>query len=130
MIGSGALAALVALWGLWATRRGRTPASRWLLRAGLVLPLLPLAANSFGWIFTEMGRQPWLVFGQLQTADGVSPGVSSGEVVASLAVFTLVYGALAVVEVGLLLRYARAGLPDVRPKPEEPGADRPFAFAY
>jgi cytochrome d ubiquinol oxidase subunit I len=133
MIGFGALAALVALWMLWAARRGRTPGSRWLLRAGLVLPLLPLAANSFGWIFTEMGRQPWVVFGQMRTANGVSPSVSTGEVAASLAVFTLLYGALAVIEVGLLLRYARAGLPDVTPPAEaEPGPedDRPLAFAY
>ncbi|HEU4421409.1 MAG TPA: cytochrome ubiquinol oxidase subunit I [Pilimelia sp.] len=130
MIGLGLVAALVALWGLWAARRGRTPASRWLLWAGLVLPLLPLAANAFGWIFTEMGRQPWVVFSQMRTADGVSPGVASGEVVTSLAVFTLLYGVLAIVEVGLLLRFARMGLPDVGPAPEEPGADRPLAFAY
>jgi cytochrome d ubiquinol oxidase subunit I len=57
MIGFGVLAALVAAWALWAHRGGRTPGSRWLARAGLVLPLLPLAANAFGWIFTEMGRR-------------------------------------------------------------------------
>ncbi|HEY3009080.1 MAG TPA: cytochrome ubiquinol oxidase subunit I [Micromonosporaceae bacterium] len=132
MIGFGILAALVALWALWATRGGRTPSSRWLLRAGLTLPLFPLAANSFGWIFTEMGRQPWVVFGQMRTANGVSPSVSTGEVVTSLAGFTLLYGALAVVEVGLLLKYARAGLPDVTPAEaeQEPGDDRPLAFAY
>ena len=39
---------------------------------------LPLLANSFGWIFTEMGRQPWVVFGLMTTANGVSPGVSAG----------------------------------------------------
>ena len=46
----------------------------------ILLPLLPLAANSFGWIFTEMGRQPWVVFGLMTTANGVSPGVGAGEV--------------------------------------------------
>jgi cytochrome d ubiquinol oxidase subunit I len=133
MIGFGILAALVALWGLWAARRGRTPGSRWLLRAGLALPLLPLAANSFGWIFTEMGRQPWVVFGEMRTADGVSPSVSTGEVVTSLGVFTLLYGVLAVVEVGLLIKYAKAGLPDVAPAApadQRPEDDRPLAFAY
>jgi cytochrome d ubiquinol oxidase subunit I len=128
MIGFGGLAALVALWALWAQRRGRTPASRWLLRTGLVLPLLPLAANATAWIFTEMGRQPWLVFGQLRTANGVSPEVPAGEVVTSFAAFTLLYGALAVVEVALLLRFARAGLPT--PAPPTEGEDRPLAFAY
>ena len=143
MIGVGMLAALGALWALWALRRGRTPgfdgdtpappsrASRWLLRTAIVLPLLPLAANAFGWIFTEMGRQPWLVFGQLRTAAGVSPTVSAGDVLTSLIVFTLLYGGLAVVELKLLLRTIRGGLPDVTPRPpvEDPD-DAPLAFAY
>jgi cytochrome d ubiquinol oxidase subunit I len=104
---------------------------RWLLRAAVALPLLPLAANSFGWIFTEMGRQPWIVFSQLQTSAGVSPTVSTAEVVTSLTVFTLLYGALAVVEVGLLLRSIRAGLPDVTPPEPVPATDeQPLAFAY
>ncbi|MBO4210867.1 cytochrome ubiquinol oxidase subunit I, partial [Micromonospora echinofusca] len=76
MIGLGLAAAAIALWVLWAGRKGRTPTNRWLLRAGLILPLLPLAANSFGWIFTEMGRQPWIVFGEMLTRDGVSRTVS------------------------------------------------------
>ncbi len=133
MIGLGMLAALVALAALWSTRRGRTPTSRVLLRAGLVLPLLPLAANAFGWIFTEMGRQPWIVFGEMLTRDGVSRTVSLAEVLTSFAVFTLLYGVLAVVEIGLLLRFAKAGLPEIAPPPDdERGADedRPLAFAY
>jgi cytochrome d ubiquinol oxidase subunit I len=143
MIGVGMAAALAALWALWALRGGRTPGfadpdtpraprgARWLLRAAVALPLLPLAANSFGWIFTEMGRQPWIVFSQLQTSAGVSPTVSTAEVVTSLTVFTLLYGALAVVEVGLLLRSIRAGLPDVTPPEPVPATDeQPLAFAY
>jgi cytochrome d ubiquinol oxidase subunit I len=110
MIGFGGLAALVAAWAMWAHRDGRTPGSPWLARAGLVLPLLPLAANAFGWIFTEMGRQPWVVFGEMLTRDGVSRSVSLGEVLTSFTAFTLIYATLAVVEVRLLLRYARAGL--------------------
>ncbi|MDQ7906167.1 cytochrome ubiquinol oxidase subunit I [Phytohabitans sp. ZYX-F-186] len=111
MIGLGMLAALVALVALWSQRRGRTPTSRWLARASLALPLLPLAANIFGWIFTEMGRQPWLVFGEMLTRDGVSRSVSLTEVLTSFTAFTLVYAALAIIEVRLLVRYARAGLP-------------------
>jgi cytochrome d ubiquinol oxidase subunit I len=129
MIGLGVLAVLVALWGLWSLRGGRTPTSRWLPRAALALPVLPLAANALGWVFTEMGRQPWLVFGQLRTADGVSPGVSAAALATSLIVFTLLYAALAVVEVRLLLRFARAGLPDLSPPPEP--ADEPaLSFSY
>ncbi|GAA1624568.1 cytochrome ubiquinol oxidase subunit I [Catellatospora bangladeshensis] len=133
MIGLGAAAALLALWILWATRRGRTPTSRWLVRSLPLLPLLPLVANSTGWIFTEMGRQPWVVFGEMKTAAANSPNVSVGYLVTSLAVFTLLYGVLAVIEVRLLLKYARAGLPDVSPpveKEAESDEDRPLAFAY
>ncbi|GFJ81685.1 cytochrome ubiquinol oxidase subunit I [Phytohabitans houttuyneae] len=133
MIGFGMLAALVAVWTLWTLRRGRAPASRWLLRAGLVLPLLPLAANAFGWIFTEMGRQPWIVFSEMLTRDGVSRSVSTGEVVTSLAGFTLLYGLLAFIEIRLLLRYARAGLPEAQPPADtdvDDTEDRPLSFAY
>ena len=133
MIGAGALAALAAAWILWLLRRGRTVRpNRWIVGVALALPLLPLAANSLGWIFTELGRQPWIVFGLMNTSAGVSPGTSSLEVAITLLTFTLLYGGLAVVEVGLLLRRIRAGLP---PEPGPAGAtgddaERPAAFAY
>ena len=111
MIGMGALAALVAAWMLWALRRGSMRPNRWVVAVAVVMPLLPLAANSIGWIFTELGRQPWIVFGLMGTSAGVSPGTSSLEVGLTLVTFTLLYGGLAVVEVGLLLRRIRAGLP-------------------
>ncbi|SCL26998.1 cytochrome ubiquinol oxidase subunit I [Micromonospora inyonensis] len=133
MIGFGLAAAAIALWVLWAHRKGRTPRGKWLLRAGLVMPLLPLAANSFGWIFTEMGRQPWIVFGEMLTRDGVSRTVSLTEVLTSFTAFTIVYATLAVIEVRLLVRYARTGLPDDTPDPtpdDTDDTDRPLAFAY
>ncbi|GAA5180970.1 cytochrome ubiquinol oxidase subunit I [Rugosimonospora acidiphila] len=130
MIGVGMLAMLTAAWGLYSTRRGRTPSSKWLLRAAAVTPLLPLLGGVFGWIFTEVGRQPWIVFGQLRTADGVSPGVSTADVITSLTLFTLLYAVLAVIEVRLVLRGARAPLPDPA-APGEPADDEPpLAFAY
>jgi cytochrome bd ubiquinol oxidase subunit I len=118
MIGVGLLAALIALIALISIRRGRRPHSRWLLWSVIALPLLPLVANSFGWIMTETGRQPWLVYGQLKTAAGVSAN-SGGEVLASMIILTLLYGVLAVIEAGLLLKYIKAGL-DTEPKPGEP----------
>ncbi|HCT76441.1 MAG TPA: cytochrome ubiquinol oxidase subunit I [Micromonosporaceae bacterium] len=130
MVLFGALTALIALWALWAMRRGRAPTSKWLLRTALLLPLLPLAGNSMGWIFTEMGRQPWIVFSQLFTANAASPSVGAGDVITSLGVYTLLYGVLAVVEVGLLLRFARAGVPSAEPPPLSQDDDRPLAFAY
>jgi cytochrome d ubiquinol oxidase subunit I len=128
MIGFGGLAMLVALAALWATRRGRAPTSRWLWLASIASIGMPLAANSFGWIFTEMGRQPWTVFGVFKTAQSVSPSVGAASVATSLIVLTLLYGVLAVVEVGLFIRYARAGAPEIEPETDD--ADRPLAFAY
>ena len=134
MIGFGLLAAAGAVAALWTLRkRNAAPArARWWGWLGPALLLAPVLANSLGWIFTETGRQPWLVFGLFTTADGVSPGVSAGEVLTSLLVFTLLYGVLAVVEVGLTLRYIRAGAPPAPRPPDEESddADRPLAFAY
>ena len=118
MIGAGMLAALIALIAAWATRRGRVPRSKWLLAGAIALPLLPLLANTTGWIITEMGRQPWLVYGQMKTSAGVSAN-SGGEVLASLIIFTVLYGVLAVIEAGLMLKYIRAGLADEPEKPTE-----------
>jgi cytochrome d ubiquinol oxidase subunit I len=138
MIGLGLVAAAAATWILWATRRERTPAGRAILWAAMLLPFLPLFANSFGWIFTEMGRQPWAVFGLMTTASAVSPGVTATQVLISLITFTLVYGVLAVVEVKLMLSYIDKGaesFEDLQP-PTPPGSgdpndtDRPLAFAY
>jgi cytochrome d ubiquinol oxidase subunit I len=127
MIGIGLMAALISLIALWTLRSGIR--SRLLLWAVLVLPFLPLAANSLGWIFTETGRQPWLVFGQMKTSAGVSAN-SAGEVLASLIVLTLLYGALAVVEGGLMFRYARAGLP-ADPPPDSAGSgEKPLELLY
>ncbi|MFC5261083.1 cytochrome ubiquinol oxidase subunit I [Kribbella qitaiheensis] len=129
MIGVGMASAAIAIWLLWTTRRGRAPAN-WLAWVALPLPLLPLAANSFGWIFTETGRQPWLVFGLLLTAAGVSPGTTTSEVLTSMIGFTLLYGALAVVEVKLMFRAIRAGLDPVEPDDAPDQPDKPLSFAY
>jgi cytochrome d ubiquinol oxidase subunit I len=115
MIGVGVLAALLAAAYLWVTRRGRTPdVARWPVRRLLqTLPLvavLPAAANTFGWIFTETARQPWLAFGISRVADGISPGLTGGEVLASLLAFTVVYGLLAVVWLRLVRHLIRQPL--------------------
>jgi cytochrome d ubiquinol oxidase subunit I len=127
MIGVGMASVAIAAWLLWITRRGRAPDRRLVLLA-LPLPLLPLAANCFGWIFTETGRQPWLVFGMMPTASGISPGTTTSEVLISLIGFTMLYGVLAAVEVKLMFRSIRAGLADPGPTPDE--SDKPLSFAY
>jgi len=132
MMGLGAAVALGAAGLLWLTRGGRTPTGTWVGRVALALPAGAVAANSFGWIFTEMGRQPWAVFGLMTTERAVSPGVSAWEAMTSLVVLTAVYGVLAVVEAGLLIRAVRAGAaPYEEPQPlRTADDDRPLTFAY
>ena len=133
MIGLGVLAAAAAGLVLWASRKGRVPTGRLWLWVAISLPLLPVAANSFGWIFTEMGRQPWAVFSLMTTSSAVSPGVSTGEALTSLIALTLVYLVLAVVEIGLILKFVRAGA-DPFVEPPDPQlreqSDEPLTFAY
>ena len=121
----------MALVVLWATRRGRVLTrsdSRWdrlWTWVAVLTPLMPVFGAAFGWIFTETGRQPWLVFGMMTTATGVSPSVSAGEVLTSMTVFTLLYGALAVVEIKLFLHYVRKGAEEfVRTHPSGPDRRR------
>ncbi|MFD9288181.1 cytochrome ubiquinol oxidase subunit I [Streptomyces sp. NPDC060030] len=164
MIGFGMASFGLGLLGLWLTRRKflLPPALRTgedevpnlvLFRNKVLSPklaklywitalwtmLFPLIANSWGWIFTEMGRQPWVVYGVFQTRDAVSPGVSQGEILTSMIGFTALYAVLAVIEVKLLLKYVKAGPPelteaDLNPPTRIGGhdqdADRPMAFSY
>jgi cytochrome d ubiquinol oxidase subunit I len=109
MIGVGMLAAVVAAYFLWRTRRQRE-APGWLLRWLPLIPILPAAGNTIGWIFTETARQPWIAFGISKVADGISPGLTSPEVIASLAGFTLVYGIVAVVWLRLVRHLSRQPL--------------------
>jgi len=71
--------------------------------------ILPYFANSAGWLLTEAGRQPWIVFGLMKTADGISPTVTAGMVLASLIGFVVVYGLLMAADIYLLLKFAKAG---------------------
>lgn len=108
MIGLGALAALVSAVGLWITRGGRQPKA-WAWKVAVWSAPVPLLASLVGWMFTEMARQPWIVFGLMRTEDGVSPNVTGLEVLISLVAFTLTYGILAVVEFKLIVKAATQG---------------------
>jgi cytochrome d ubiquinol oxidase subunit I len=125
MIGLGMLAALVAVIGLGLSRKSakKEPAP-WMWKLAIWSFPLALAANIMGWVFTEMGRQPWIVFGLMTTQDGVSPGVSGLEVLISLISFTAIYAALAVVEIRLIIRAAQKG-PDTDEQPHEETAQLP-----
>ncbi len=144
MIGLGVGSLALALAGLWVTRGGRLPDQKWFGWLSIAaIPTPPFLANSAGWIFTEMGRQPWVVHPPNPTGVDmirltVDQGVSDhapATVIASLVAFTLVYAALGVVWFWLIRRYTIEGpLPhDVHPPGhDEPDDGRPkqLSFAY
>ena len=108
MVGAGVLMVALGAGALYMALRNRFSVPRWLLRLLPFALFLPYLANSAGWILTEMGRQPWIVFGVLRTQDAVSPNVPTGMVLASLVGFTLLYAVLIVADVYLLAKYAKA----------------------
>ncbi|MGN7247852.1 cytochrome ubiquinol oxidase subunit I [Janibacter anophelis] len=129
MMATGFFAMAVGAWVLWATRKDRVPMQRWVQALIVLTPIATVLGHSFGWIFTEVGRQPWVVFGEMATHTAVSPSVGASDVWTSMIVFTLLYGGLAVVEVRLLLDYIRRGAePFEAPRLVED--DQPLEFAY
>jgi len=117
MVGAGMLMLLLVAVLIFLAMRNRLERSSRFLKYIPLAILLPYIANTAGWMLTEMGRQPWVVFGLLKTRDAVSPNVSPGVVLASLIVFALVYGVLMVVDGYLLQHFAKLG-------PVEETADR------
>ncbi|MGO2095938.1 MAG: cytochrome ubiquinol oxidase subunit I, partial [Candidatus Microbacterium stercoravium] len=147
MIGLGAVVAGAAVIALWLTRRGTVPRSPWIMRLAVLGILAPFAANIAGWIFTEMGRQPFVVAPNpdhtgidqvfMYTAAAVSPGVSAAEMLFSVIALTAVYAVILVFELFLLVRYVRGGtaaaMPELTHDPDEhddPRRDDVLAFAY
>ncbi|MGO9281132.1 MAG: cytochrome ubiquinol oxidase subunit I [Streptosporangiaceae bacterium] len=107
---TGVLSFLIALWGLWLIRRRKLATSRVFLWTATWAVILPFLMNTAGWLLTESGRQPWIVQGLQLTRNGVSPSVSTTDVVISLVAFVLLYGILGTVDLILMLRYSRKEL--------------------
>ncbi len=119
MVGSGFLMLfLLALGLLWIMRNKNPFQKKWtrILPYAIALPYL---ANSAGWILTEVGRQPWVVFGYLKTVNAVSKNVSQGMVITSLIGFTLLYGVLMGADIFLLNKFAKAGVANAAEVPEK-----------
>lgn len=114
MVGLGLLMILLGVWAQWARWRGRLYDSRALLRFALVMGPSGLAAIVLGWFTTEVGRQPWVVYGLMRTADAVTPR-SVGELSFMLALFVVTYVLVFGVGVWYLLRLIARG-----PMPYEP----------
>jgi cytochrome bd-type quinol oxidase subunit 2 len=105
MVGLGFLLLFLGGYGLWLMYRGRLEKSSRFLRFASWMLLAPFLANTTGWIFTEVGRQPWVVYGLLKTSDAVTV-IAPGYVATSLIGFTAIYSFLAVIEIGLMIKVA------------------------
>lgn len=131
MMGFGGLGILVSLWALIALRGEReVPTNKLWGVAMVATPFLPMLAASFGWILTEMGRQPWIVNGVLPTAAAVSPNVGAGAVLFSTILYTLVYAIVAVIVLKCFFYLIGKGLPDASEQKLNPDNEEPLAFAY
>ncbi|CAM3998822.1 cytochrome ubiquinol oxidase subunit I [Helcobacillus massiliensis] len=121
MMGFAVFSGILAVWAWWVTRgKGemrRTTGSKWFARFAVLAIPMPFLANSAGWVFTEMGRQPWVVHPsptgdpmvRMMTMQGVS-GHPDWIVILTLVGFTLIYGALAVVWYYLMHKAAVKGV--------------------
>jgi cytochrome d ubiquinol oxidase subunit I len=106
MVTLGMLFMLITIAG-WFLRK-KIESNRLYLKAVLYAIPLPYIACALGWTVTEMGRQPWIVYGLMKTADAVSP-VSASQVAVSLVAFTLVYLILGIAAFFLMAKFARKG---------------------
>ena len=120
MVAAGSLMVLLAIYAVLVAYNKKPIWQKTMLKLFPFFIALPYISNTAGWMLTEMGRQPWAVFGVLKTADSASPTLTVGVVLTSLIVFTLLYGALMVADVYLLVKEAKEGPAD---KGEDPAVD-------
>ena len=108
MVGLGLLMIFVGLWSLWLRKRGTLYTSRPFLHLALWMGPSGLIALLAGWFTTEIGRQPWVVYGLMRTADGVS-NHSYAQLGFTLVAFVVVYFALFGTGLGYMMRLVRKG---------------------
>jgi cytochrome d ubiquinol oxidase subunit I len=119
MVGIGLLmlAMVVASW--WLRWRDKLYDSQWYLRACLVMGPLGFVAVLAGWTTTEVGRQPWTVYGLMRTADSVAPSLTGGDVLVSLLSYMAVYLIIFPAGIMVMLRMIRKG-PMAGPEADSP----------
>ena len=120
MVGAGTLMVLLAVYAVLVAYNRKPVLKPLMMKLFPFFIALPYISNTFGWLLTETGRQPWAVYGVLKTADSVSPAISVGMVLTSLIVFTLLYGVLMAADVYLLAKFAKAGPAD---RGDDPAVD-------
>ncbi|HEY8804771.1 MAG TPA: cytochrome ubiquinol oxidase subunit I [Clostridium sp.] len=107
MVGSGVAMLLIGFVGLYFYKKRNIYDKPKLLKLMIMSIALPYIANSTGWVLTEVSRTPWIVFGLLKLDNAVSPTVSAGYVLTSLIVFILLYLVLIIIDVKLMVKFAR-----------------------
>ncbi len=112
MVGLGFLFIIISIRGLWLWWRGTLEQHTRFQKATIIMMFLAFVANTAGWIVAEMGRQPWVVYELLLTADGVSPSVFESSIWITMIGFTIVYGILAVAAFYLVYYYGKQGAPE------------------
>ncbi len=107
MVGAGFAMILLSLLSLFWSFRGTIVDQTWYLKLLMFTPILPTTALTTGWLLTETGRFPWIVYELQKIEDAVSPNVSAGTILFSLISFTLLYGVLMVIGIRLALEYGK-----------------------
>ena len=104
-----ALMFLIAAFGLWYLKMNRLEKAKWLLWSMIFSVTFPHIAQQCGWISTEMGRQPWIVWKLLRTSDGVSTSITGPQVFGSILMFIFIYLLLFALFLFLLDRKIKQG---------------------
>ncbi|WP_242108761.1 cytochrome ubiquinol oxidase subunit I [Luteimonas aquatica] len=124
MVGLGVAMLALVLLSLWAWRRRRLFEARWLLVGWRAMTLSGFVAILAGWYVAEIGRQPYVVYGLLRTADALSPTLAASSVLTSLIVFVTVYLAVFGAGVWYLFKLIRKGPQPFDPPSMDEGPDK------
>ena len=106
MVGMGFLLLFISFLSLYFMVRKKLEGVPRILRFLPIAIFLPYIGTTSGWLLTEVGRQPWIVFGLQRTKDAISPNLPAGTILFTLIAFTLIYGVLMVVDIYLLAKFA------------------------
>ncbi|MBN1536605.1 MAG: cytochrome ubiquinol oxidase subunit I [Anaerolineales bacterium] len=119
MVGAGFLMAALAAFAVFLGYKKSFQPKPWMWKGFIWAIALPYLANTTGWLMTELGRSPWVVYGLMKIKDAVSPTVGAGSMLISLIGFTLIYAILMVADIYLLKKFAKAGILET----QDPSAD-------
>jgi cytochrome d ubiquinol oxidase subunit I len=119
-IGLATLALTACSWWVWA--HGALDRARWFHKLCEMASPLGFVAVLAGWVTTEVGRQPWTVYGLLRTRDSITPSLAGGDVLASLSVYVIAYVVIFGVGAYFMVRFLRAGPLDRGPETGQRGA--------